>query len=161
MKKFAYLSMLSFFLFASTTTFAQNEKDLVIKTARALEAGPLDGEARKAYGNALRWVIETDEVSIIACGGVFSLFSDKKNKNSSDMTAAYTIGMAAFKLENPEKAKDENAAQLAGLQTALKTYEGAVKEKPKNKFEKVEALIEKRNSDQLAGVVNAADCGKK
>lgn len=153
--------MLSFILLATTSTFAQNEKGLVITTAHALEAGPLNGEAKKAYGTALRWVIETDEVSIIACGGVFSLFSDKKNKNSSDMTAAYTIGMAAFKLENPEKAKDENAAQLAGLQTALKTYEGAVKEKPKNKFDKIEALIERRNNNQLAEMVNAAECGKK
>lgn len=47
------------------------------------------------------------------------------------MTAGYTIGMAAFKLENPDKASDEDAAQLAGLNTALKAYEFYVKKNQK------------------------------
>jgi hypothetical protein len=148
-------------MFCATLSIAQNEKELVIKTARALEIDPKSSSTIKMTGPALQWVIETDQVSIIACGGVFSLFSDKKNKNASDMTVAYTIGMAAFKLENPSQAKDENAAQLAGLDTALKNYEALVKDKPKTKFGKVDALREKRDKGELAAIVNAADCGKK
>ena len=140
---------------------AQNEKELTIKTARALETAPLSPETIKMREKSLKWVIETDEVHLIVCGGVFSLFSDKKNKNASDMTVGYTIGMAAFKLEHSDKVSDENAAQLAGLETALKSYEAILKEKPKTKFDKIDALIEKRNNGQLAAIVTAADCGKK
>jgi len=141
--------------------FAQNEKELTVKTARALETSPLSNETANMEKTALKWVIETDDVHLIACGGVFALFSDKKNKNGSEMTAAYTIGMAAFKIEHPDQANDENAAQLAGLVTALRTYVAIVREKPKTKFDPVDALIDKMNNNQLAEVVNAQNCGKK
>ncbi len=75
------------------------------------------------------------------------------------MTMGFMIGMAAYKLENPTK--DENAVQLAGLETALKAYEIAVPEKPKTKSDQVEALLAKRSNGELAALVNAGDCGKK
>jgi hypothetical protein len=140
--------------------FAQNGKELAIKTARAFETAPLARETNQMFQKAFKWLVETDEVSVTACGGVFSLFGDKKYKNGGDLTAAYTMGMAAFKLENPEKASDENAAQLAGLETALKTYEAILKEKSKQS-ELIDALLVKRNNGELAALVKAADCGKK
>lgn len=161
MKTLTILFVFLFSMIGATHVVAQNEKELVIKTARALETAPLADETVKMREKALRWVIETDQVHLIACGGVFDLYSDKKNKNASDMTVAYTIGMAAFKLEHPDRATDENAAQLAGLETALKSYEAIVKEKPKTKFDKVEALLVKRANGQLADLVNQADCAKK
>lgn len=148
-------------LVCATAAFAQSEKELTVKTARALETAPLSSDTVKMREKALRWVIETDQIHLIACGEVFGLFSDKKNKNSSDMSAAYMIGMAAYKIEQPAKANDENASQLAGLETALKAYSAIVKEKPKTKFEKVDSLVEKMNSGQLAEMVTAFDCGKK
>ena len=160
MKIFSILFLcLAAFAVGSTSAFGQTDKENVIAAARALETAPLDKNTSKIAERALRWAIETDEVSLIACGGTFSLFSDKKNKQSSLMTMAYTIGMAAYKIENPTKG--ENSAQLAGLETALKAYEVAVKEKPKTKSDQVEALLVKRANGELAGIVNAADCGKK
>lgn len=153
------LLFLVVFTFAATTVVGQTEKENVIAVARALETAPLDKDTSKKAERALKWAIETDEVSLIACGGTFSLFSDKKNKQSSLMTMAYTVGMAAYKIENPTK--DENSVQLAGLETALKAYEMAIKEKSKTKSEQVDALLVKRSNGELAAVVNAADCGKK
>ncbi len=109
---------------------------------------------------SLRWVIETDQVHLIACSDVRSPFLDKKNKFGSEMTVAYTIGMAAFKLQNPDKASDENAAQLAGLESALKSYETIVKEKPKGKFDAVENLLTKRNDGTLVKYVADSNCKK-
>jgi hypothetical protein len=143
--------------FSHIATVAQSDKENVIAAARALETAPLDKETSKIAQRALRWAIETDEVQLIACGGTFSLFSDKKNKHSSLMTMGYTIGMAAYKVQNPTA--DENATQLAGLETALKAYEIAIKEKPKTKSDQVDALLAKR--DDLKAIVAAADCGKK
>ena len=161
MKKTCFLFVLLAIASLAQANFSQNEKELTIKTARALETAPLSSETIKMREKALKWVIETDEVHLTVCGEIFGFFSDKKNKNSSDMTGSYTIGMAAFKLEFADKATDENAAQLAGLNTALKTYEAIIKEKPKNKFDKIDALLAKRDSGQLAAMVNAADCSKK
>ncbi len=161
MKRSRIYIAISLILICSVHSFGQNEKELVIKTAHALQTNPAAKETIKMREKALLWVIKTDEVNLIACGGVFSLFSDKKNKNGSDMTAAYLIGMAAFKLENPSMASDENASQLAGIETALKTYELLIKDKPKTRSEKIDSLVGKRDKDELAAFVNATDCGKK
>ena len=145
--------------FGHLSTQAQTEKENVIAAAKALETAPVDKNTAKMIERAIAWTIATDEVHLIACGGTFSLFSDKKNKQSSHMTGAYMVGMAAYRLRNPNA--DENAVQLAGLETALKAYEIAVKEKPKTKSDQVEALLVKRSNGELAGIVKAADCGKK
>jgi hypothetical protein len=159
--KLRFISMicLSLVAAASTTVFSQTEKENVVAAARALETRPVDKDTAKMTQRALKWAIETDEVNLIACGGTFGLFSDKKNKQSSLMTMGYTIGMAAFKVENPNSTED--ATQLAGLETALKAYETAVKEKPKTKSDQVEALLAKRAAGELPAIVKAADCGKK
>ena len=154
-----FLLCLALFVFGNSSTFSQTDKENVVAAARALETAPLDKETSKMADRALKWAIETDEVHLVACGGTFTLFSDKKNKQSSLMTMGYTIGMAAYKVQNPTA--DENATQLAGLETALKAYEGAVKEKPKTKSDQVEALLAKRANGELAALVAAAECGKK
>lgn len=87
------------FLSAAVTGYGQTEKENVVAAARALETAPLDKNTAKMAERALKWAIETDEVHLIACGGTFSLFSDKKNKQASLMTMAYTVGMAAHKVE--------------------------------------------------------------
>ena len=147
------------FAVGNLTALGQSEKENVIAAARALETTPLDKSTAKIAERALKWTIETDEIHLIACGGTFGTFSDKKNKQSSLMTMGYMIGMAAYKIQNP--AADENAVQLAGLETALKAYEIAVKEKPKTKSDQVEALLVKRANGELVALVNAANCGKK
>ncbi|MEO8042781.1 MAG: hypothetical protein ABI646_09245 [Acidobacteriota bacterium] len=145
---------------SATTTLAQTEKENVIAAARALETAPLSSETSKIADRALKWTIQTEEVSLIACGNTFALFSDKKNKDASSlMTMAYMIGMAAYRIQNPTK--DENAVQLAGLETALTAYEAAVKEKPKTKSERADMLLPQRSKGELAAAVNAGDCGKK
>lgn len=154
-----FVLCLALLVFGNLITFGQTEKENVVAAARALETAPLDKETSKIAERALKWAIETDEVHLIVCGETFSLFSDKKNKQSPLMTMAYTIGMAAHKVQNPTA--DENATQLAGLETALKAYENAVKEKPKTKSDQVEALLTKRAKGELTAVVVAADCGKK
>lgn len=154
-----FLLCLALFVFGNFSTFGQTDKENVVAAARALETAPPDKETSAIAQRALKWAIETDEVHLTVCGGVFSLFSDKKNKQGTLMTMGYSIGMAAYKVQNPNS--DENSTQLAGLETALKAYEVAVKDKPKTKSDQIEALLAKRASGELAAVVAAADCGKK
>ena len=139
--------------------FTQEGRDLVLRAVKALQEKPSEKETKDLRSEALRWVIETDEVSIVVCSLV-DPFADKKNKFGGELTAAYTLGMAAFKLENPAKA-DENEVQLAGVETALKTYEKLVAEKPKNRSAEIDALIAKRDKKELNQHIAAADCGKK
>ena len=140
------------------SAYGQSQADTVLKAAKAIETNDQSQDANAAKQAALKWLIETEDVRLVVCGGTFSLFSDKKNKNSSTMTLGYTVGMGAFKIANPDKANDEPAAQLAGLELALKAYENAVAEKPKTRNNAIDELIKKRQAGELAALVNGLNC---
>lgn len=140
-----------------------DEKDApatLIKASKFLEERPLDKEAKNIRGWAVSWVIETDKVTVGICaillGGI-----EEKYKYSSEIIAQYTIGMAAFKLANPDRAKDEDAAQLAGVESALKSYEVIVNEKPKNRNAFMDELLAKRANGTLAAYVLENNCKAK
>ena len=167
MKKLSILFSLLFIAVVSTSINAQdqNQKDreTLIKAARFLEEKPLDEKAKAVRGWAVSFVIKTDQVSVVVCGGDFMKpLLDKKNKNGAELIGQYTIGMAAFKLEHPDSKDDENAAQLAGVESALKAYEAIIKEKPKTSLPGMDDLVSKRNKGELRSLVEAAHCaGKK
>jgi hypothetical protein len=104
-------------------------------------------------------LIVTDKVSVNACG---LLLGEKKYKYSSELFGQYTIGMGAYKLANPDKAQDEDAAQQAGIESAMTSYQAIVAEEPKAKSALMDDLLAKRSQGALAAYVKENNCkGKK
>src|SRR6266850_2402948 len=143
-------------LLSSTISFgingqkdAKNEADLLIKSARFLEEKPLDKKAKDVRRWAIEWIIATDKVTAKVCSLIIS-GTDKKYKYGTELFGQYTIAMAAFKLANPDKAKDEDAAQQAGVDSALTAYEAIVKEQPKATNAFLDDLLAKRSAGTLA-----------
>ncbi len=162
MKKLTIFLLLIFCVtLTAQKSFAQEtEKEKFIRAAKFLEENPLDKNAKDVRTWAFVWAADTKDVTAIICGGTASPFLDKKVKFGSEMLHQYTIGMVAYKLQNPTST-DENAAQLAGVESALKVYEKLVADKPKGKSKTIDDLIAKRNNGELAKFVADADCGKK
>jgi hypothetical protein len=151
-------------LFLSATAFSRtgqkggkNESEQLIKGARTLESKPLAKEAKDMRRWAIEWIIATDKVSVKACSLLISGI-DKKYKYGTEIFGQYTIGMAAFKLENPDKATDEDAAQLAGIESALVSYESIIKEQPKATNAFLDDLIAKRGQGELAKFAKENNC---
>lgn len=143
----------------SQSAFGQSDKERLIQAARFLEEKPLDKEAKNIRNWAFVYAAETDDVTVVICGAG-GPFLDKKAKYGSEMMIQYTIAMAAFKLQNPANT-DENAAQLAGVESALRTYQNILKEKPKATTKTIDELVTKQNNGELAKYVADADCGKQ
>jgi hypothetical protein len=143
-------------------SYAQNDReaDRLIKTTKTLEEKPLDKDAKNIRSWALTWVIQTDKVSVTVCSLLISGI-DKKYKYSGEVFGQYTLGMAAFKLGNPEKANEENTVQLAGIESALRSYEAMLKEQPKAKNAFLDELLAKRADDSLAKHVAENNCKPK
>ena len=150
--------------------FAQNkgtlDKETFVKAAKILEQDPFIKDAKKYREAMTFYLIETKDVSVVLCGNDLTKpVFDKKYKFSNELFSQTLFGMAVFKLENPNKVNDENAAQLAGLESALRAYEAMVKANPKAKFAAVDELIAKRENDTLAKALAKAfvdaNCGKK
>lgn len=135
----------------------KNDVSRLLAAVKLLEQSPFDKRAKDARKSALMWVIETDKVSVIICP-ILVRNLDDKYKYGSEMLAQYTIGMAAFKLTNA--GKDEDSAQLAGIESALTSYEAMVKEKPAAKNSFMDELVAKRSGGTLAEYL-AGECKVK
>lgn len=142
-------------------TKAEKDRTAFINNTRLLEKKPFDPNADAARKWGFKWVADTDEVSVVLCSDTMKLIPDKKNKFKGELLIQFTFGMAVFKLENPDKKDDENAAQLAGLESMLRTYEVMIAEKSEAKNAELDALVVKRNNNELKTLVEAAKCGKK
>jgi len=163
MKKLTIIFALVLIGLTDQANFAQNkpsDKETLIKAAQILEAQPFQEKAKEFRTWAMRYIIETDDVSITVCSQMFSSIMDKKNKNADELLAQYSMGMAAFKLANPDKVKDENSAQLAGMESMIRAYENMIKEKPKTKFQALDDLVTKRDKGELKKFVDEAKCGE-
>ena len=156
----AILLVLLTALCASGQKDEKNEPDMLIKAARFLEEKPFDKGAKDIRAWAINWVINTDKVNVKVCSLIVSGI-DKKYKYSGEIFGQYTIGMAAFKLADSNKTKDEEAAQLAGIESTLKSYEEMVKEQPKAKNSFVDGLVAKRTDGSLAKYAAENNCKDK
>ena len=164
MKKLSIILTLFVFALTAQVAFSQSkeEKDRAafINNTRLLEKKPFDPNAGAARQWNFKWVSDTDQVSVVACGESFMLIPEKKNKFKGELLMQYMFGMALYKLENPDKKDDENAAQLAGLESMLRTYEAMVAENEKAKNAVLDALVAKQKSGELKTMVEAANCKK-
>jgi hypothetical protein len=131
----------------------------LIKASRFLEERPFDKDAKKIRGWAVGWVTETDKVGVKVCPLILGV--EKRYKYSSELIVQYTIGMAAFKLANPERAGDEDAAQLAGIESAISFYESMIKTEEKSKSSFMNQLLAKRADGSLAQFVKDNNCKDK
>jgi hypothetical protein len=158
--------ILTFFLLAAIGFARDRQKDekdapdTLIKAVRFLEEKPLDPKAKEVRAWSIKWVIATDKVSVRVCSLLISGI-DKKYKYSAEIFGQYTIAMAAFKLANPDKAKDEDAAQLAGIESALTSYDAMVKEQPKARNAFLDDLSSKRSTGLLTTYVAENNCKDK
>lgn len=148
------------------TTMAQKDKTLdkatFIKAARLLEQDPFIKDAKKYREVMTLYLIETKDVSLVLCtSNATKAVFDKKHKFSNELFSQNIYGMAVFKLENPDQATDEKAAQVAGAESMLRAYEAMVKQNPKAKLAAADELLAKKADGTLAKFVGDADCSKK
>jgi carboxypeptidase Q len=143
------------------------ERAIAVKSARLLETDPFNKDAKKAREWFLKWLIEVPDISVEMCTDYLSPLYGKKNKNNeSELAIQMTISIAAFIIENPDKAKDRVTANLAGIEGTLKMYESILKSKPDAKIDFLDQLIAKRDKGELKAYVediaaNKCKAGKK
>ncbi len=57
-------------------------------------------------------------------------FNDAKHKYRHEITRQYMLASGAFIMENPAKAGDTNAMNLAAVESVLKVYSAILQQKP-------------------------------
>lgn len=137
----------------------QQERERYLKAVKAIEQNPMSPDVVREREWALQFLIEVPDVHAQVCAqSIPALIVKEQTKNyAGALFVMMTLGSGAFYIEHPEKANDEQAIFVAGVESALRGYEGIVKANPKAKWDVLDQLVAKRDAGELAGFV-ASQC---
>ena len=96
------------------------ERSRFVAIAHKLESNPLDASLRPEREWALMWLIKAPDVHVSVCSSVLGDYF--KYKYSSELTVQLSFSEGAFSIEYPDKAGDQIAQYVAGVEGALKAY---------------------------------------
>ncbi len=168
LKTYIYIFVTVICLCFTTATSAQQkrgastpeERKVAVQMVNFLETQPFAKQAKDYRASLLYFLAEVPDITVKLCTSIFGESKKFKGDYDAELTGQLAYSQAKFIIENPDKAKDEAATYLAGVEGVLRTWESIRKEKPKAKFKLMDELLEKQKTGTLADYVktNAAKC---
>jgi hypothetical protein len=125
------------------------ERARAVKVAHQLEDDPLASDAKQQREWVMQWIIEIPDITVNVCFDYFDKVPDPPRGHSMEITNQMVISMAAYMIEHPDKAKDEQAVALSGLLGAIKAYQGIVKQDSASRWAQMDKLIVMREQGKL------------
>ncbi|HKV91693.1 MAG TPA: hypothetical protein VJW20_03990 [Candidatus Angelobacter sp.] len=132
------------------------ERQRFVTLTHKMEDAPLDESLRSEREWALVWLVQIPDITVNVCTAPLGDYMKKKYKYSPEITIQLTFSSGAFIIEHPEKAKDEYAQCLAGVEGALKAYQSILKVKPDAHSKALDELLDKQRTGKLAEHVQEA-----
>ena len=153
----------------ASSAYAQNkrgpstpeERKRAVEMATFLEKNPFAKEAKDYRAALLYFLTEVPDIEVTLCTNVFGPSKRFKGDYESELFGQMTYSQAKFVIENPDKAQDDAAVYLAGVEGVLRTWQAIKVTKPKAKFELMEELLQKQQAGTLAEYVRDAMKGCK
>jgi hypothetical protein len=138
------------------------ERARAVKVAHELEEDPLAKDAKEHREWMIQWIVEIPDITVNVCFDYFGPFPDPPKGHSMEITRQMILSSAAFMVEHPDKAKDEQAVALAGLLGALKAYQAILKQDPASHWAHMDKLIQMREQRKLDDYVaeTRKQCGR-
>ena len=125
------------------------ERTRAVKIAHELEETPL---AKGAQDNRLwvfQWIVDIPDITVNGCIEYFGKVPNPPRGHSKEIVQQMIISSAAFMIEHPDKAKDEQAVATAGLLGSLKAYQSIVKEEPDARWSLLDKIVQMRDQGKL------------
>jgi hypothetical protein len=137
------------------------ERKRAVEIATLLENDPLNKNAKALSRELLIWLIEVPDVIVTICTGMLGDYSKIKGDYAGTITTQLSFAETKFVIEHPEEAKDEYRVYLAGVESALRTYQNIKKAKPGVRLQPLEELLVKQQAGQLPEFIRNAMAGCK
>jgi hypothetical protein len=137
------------------------ERARAVEIATLLENDPLNKNAKALSREILIWLIEIPDITVTICTGMLGDYSKIKGEYAGNITTQLSFAETKFVIEHPEEAKDEYRVYLAGVESALRTYQNIKKAKPRVRLEPMEELLVKQQAGQLPEFIRNAMVGCK
>jgi hypothetical protein len=130
------------------------ERARAVKVAHELEDEPLAKDAKDNREWVIQWIVDIPDITVNVCFDYFGKMPDPPRGHSKEIVRQMIISSAAFMIEHPDKAKDEQAVATAGLLGALKTYQSILKGEPDARWPYVDKIIQMRDQGKLDDFVS-------
>jgi hypothetical protein len=130
------------------------ERARAVKVAHELEVDPLAKDAKDNRDWVIQWIVDIPDITVNVCFDYFGKMPNPPRGHSKEIVRQMIISSAAFIIEHPDKAKDEQAVATAGLLGALKTYQAILKGEPDARWPYVDKIIQMRDQGKLDDFVS-------
>lgn len=127
-----------------------------VSVVRKLERNPLDDSLHGDRAWAMRWLAGAPDLTVTACLDPLGGVTKTHYAYDNEIVAQYIFGMGAFVIENPDKANDMDAQQLAGVESSLLAYSSIKTAKPDQLSPPLENLLGMQGRGELPAFVKAA-----
>jgi len=130
-------------------TSTAEERTRWAEITHKLESNPLDESVIKDGEWALKRLSDAHDIHVPLCPALLGEFNDAKYKYRHEITRQYMLASGAFIIENPAKAGDTNAMNLAAVESVLKVYSGILQQKPDAKRKMLDDMLKKQTQGKL------------
>ena len=98
---------------------------------------------------ALNRLSDAHDIHVPLCQALLGEFNDAKYKYRHEITRQYMLASGAFLIENPAKAGDVAAMNVAAVESVLKVYSAILQQKPDAKWKTLDDLLKKQSQGKL------------
>ncbi len=136
------------------------DRQRVVAIAHKLEAAPLDPALGSDREWAVKWIFSSPDVPVHLCTRLLSDLRRPKYKYKSELGSQLLISTAAFIIEHPEKASDNLAKSVGGMEGVLKAYTAILKTDPQATALSLNAFLQQQKEGKLVEAVRekTSDC---
>lgn len=125
-----------------------------VRLTRQLETDLLGDAAPEARQWLIVWLAKVPDITV-KIRDLLGPIPSTDHPFASEVFTQMIFSNAAFIIEHPDAAKDEVAAQTAGVVGALTVYEVIVRAHPEARLEFLDDLLRKRDEGKLSEYVRA------
>jgi hypothetical protein len=134
---------------AAQGTSTPEERTRWAEITHKLESNPLDESVNKDGEWALNRLSEAHDIHVPLCPALLGEFNDAKYKYRHAITRQYMLASGAFLIENPAKAGDVAAMNVAAVESVLKVYSAILQQKSDAKSKLLDDLLKKQSQGKL------------
>jgi len=133
---------------------AQQETDEAkfVRLTRQLEQEPLRDTDKQMRAWMMQWLTETPTLTVTVCN-IVGLLDQPLVPNADILFGQTMFGNGAYQIEHPGERSLPLTQQVAGVTSALRSYEALVAKDPDARFDTFDLLLEAEKANRLSAVL--------
>jgi hypothetical protein len=139
------------------------EREKVVRYTEALEVDPLNENSAEMRQWLIQWLQATPDFNVKVCNVLGPIPGDSKVPHGPELLAQQMFGNVASQIKIPDR-KDDLSLQLAGVESALKSYSAFLAKDSKVRIPYFDDLLAKQHDgslrDFMAPVVKKGCAGR-